>query len=101
MPYSLRLFITNQSELSTAAIRNVLSICRGELQGKGVELSIINVHESPALAETFKVMITPTLIKLSPAPELRIVGDLSDRGAVLKALALADGRTGELAAEGY
>jgi circadian clock protein KaiB len=88
MPYRLRLFITNQSELSTAAIRNVLSICRGELSGQGVELSIVNVHESPSLAETFKVMMTPTLIKFAPGLERRIVGDLSDRGAVLRALDL-------------
>ncbi len=39
-----------------------------------------------ALAEA--VLVTPTVVKVSPAPELQIIGNLSDEEEVLRALGL-------------
>lgn len=50
------------------------------------DMSIIDVLESPELAEEGRVLATPTLVRISPPPERRIVGDLSDQRIVLQAL---------------
>jgi hypothetical protein len=39
-----------------------------------------------ALADA--ILVTPTVVKLSPAPELQIIGDLSEKEEVLRALGL-------------
>ena len=50
------------------------------------EITIVDVLEQPAIAEEDKIMATPTLIKLTPYPSRRIVGDLSDQAKVLAIL---------------
>jgi circadian clock protein KaiB len=58
---------------------------------KGYVLNIINVLEQPEAAEAAKIIATPTLIQRAPPPGRRIIGDLSDRTAVLQALDLEPG----------
>ena len=56
------------------------SDCRGgdrELP-QSVNIEVIDVTKSPEIAEAKKILITPTLIKESPKPEERIIGDLSN-----------------------
>jgi circadian clock protein KaiB len=64
------------------AIANLQRICEQELEGK-YELEIIDVLESPQLAEDEKILATPTLIKQLPPPLRRVIGDLSDKEKVL------------------
>jgi circadian clock protein KaiB len=42
------------------------------------ELTIIDVLQQPDIAEQAGIMATPTLIKSTPLPPRRVVGDLSD-----------------------
>ncbi len=85
--YILRLYITGDSSRSQKAISNLCQICESDLKGK-YELKIINVLESPQLAEDEKILATPTLIKKLPPPLRMIIGDLSDREKVLVGLEL-------------
>ena len=39
------------------------------------ELQVINVADQPELAELFKVVVSPVLLKLSPLPRQKIVGE--------------------------
>ena len=85
--YQLKLFVTGQTLRSSRAIMNLRRICEEEL-GTGYELDIIDVLERPQLAEEERVLATPTLIKKSPLPVRRIIGDLSDTKQVLRGLEL-------------
>ncbi len=86
--FKLRLYITGKTPKSERAIANLKEICEKELKGLYV-LQIIDVLESPQLAEDEKILATPTLIKDLPPPLKRIIGDLSDSDKVLLGLDLS------------
>src|SRR6478735_9779803 len=82
-PYVLRLFIIGASPNSIRAVENVKSICDEYLKD-GYELEIIDIHQQPELAEGEDVIAIPLMIKKSPYPERRMIGDMSDTQRVLK-----------------
>jgi circadian clock protein KaiB len=80
--YVLRLYVTGATSWSRRAILNINAICREHLQGR-YDLQVIDIHQKPALARDEGIITAPTLIKRSPPPLRRIIGDLSDRESVL------------------
>lgn len=87
MKFKLRLYVTGRTPQSQRAIDNLRAICDSELRGR-YEVEVIDVLEHPALAESEKVLATPTLVKKLPEPVRKIIGDLSDREKVLLGLDL-------------
>ena len=85
--YVLHLFITGATPNSTRAVHNIKTICEEYLHGR-YELLIVDIYQEPVLAQREDLIGVPTLIKRSPGLVRRLVGDLSDRGRVLKALGL-------------
>ncbi|MCF8268273.1 MAG: circadian clock protein KaiB [Ignavibacteriales bacterium] len=83
--FLLKLYITGTTARSFKAIENLKKICGEEFNDK-YDLQIIDVLESPQLAEDDKILATPTLIKILPPPMRMIIGDLSDREKVLLGL---------------
>jgi circadian clock protein KaiB len=85
--YILKLYITGQTVNSEKAIKNLKAVL--DTQQKGLySLEVIDVLENPQLAEEDKIMATPTLIKVSPPPVRKFVGDFSDKEKVLSGLGL-------------
>lgn len=85
--YLLHLFITGATPNSTRAVRNIKEICEQYLKGR-YELLIVDIYQQPALAQDEQLIGAPTLIKRRPGLVRRLVGDLSDRERVLKALGI-------------
>jgi circadian clock protein KaiB len=85
--YVLRLFITGATPNSVRAITNIKQICEEHLEGR-YSLEIIDVYQQVAIAEQEQLVALPLLIKKSPLPERRLIGDLSDTEKVLKGLGL-------------
>jgi circadian clock protein KaiB len=85
----LRLFVTGSSQRSSRAIEAVQSLCRNHL-GNAIEVEIIDVLEDPQKAEDDKILATPTLIRQSPGPRRRLVGDLSETDRIIELLGLRD-----------
>jgi len=85
--YMLQLFVTGILPNSTRAIENINAICEKYLEGR-YELEIIDIYQQPALALSENIVAIPVLIKKSPLPEERLIGDLSNRERVLKGLHL-------------
>ncbi len=85
--YLLKLFITGQTPRSSYAVANLNRLCHDALHDQ-CEVVIIDVLEHPELAEEDKVLATPTLIKSSPPPARRVIGDLSDVQKVIWGLGL-------------
>ncbi len=81
---SLKLYITGQTSRSQQAIAYLRQI----VKGLEADLEIIDVMENPQMAEDDAILATPTLIKVSPLPIRRIIGDLSDGKKVLLGLDL-------------
>ena len=85
--YRLRLFVTGATPNSSRAISNLKEICETHLKGK-YELEIIDVYQQPLIAEQEQIIALPLLLKKSPFPERRLVGDMSDTSKVLRGLSL-------------
>jgi circadian clock protein KaiB len=85
--FVLRLFVTGMTPRSTRAISAVRAICEERLPGR-YDLEIIDVYQQPALIQNEQILATPTLIKKGPAPQRRVIGDMSDRVRLLLGLGL-------------
>jgi circadian clock protein KaiB len=83
--YSFTLFVSGASDVSAHAIDCVREICDTELAGCH-ELSVVDLHQQPALAEHHRVLATPTLVRDRPLPSRIVVGDMSNRRRILAAL---------------
>jgi len=85
--YSFRLYVTAETISSREAIRNLRELCDARLRD-GYELEVIDVLERPEVAEKERIIATPTVVRLSPGPVQRVIGDLSDPGLAALALGL-------------
>lgn len=85
--YTLKLYITGETGSSQAAIKNLNDTLEAKLKDL-YELDIIDVLKAPESAIEDNILATPTLIKASPKPEKRIIGDLSEKKKVLFGLSL-------------
>lgn len=85
----LQLFVTGSSQRSARAIEAVQFICNHRLQPR-VALEIIDVLEQPQQAENERILATPTLIRQSPGPPRRLIGELADVDRVIQLLGLND-----------
>lgn len=83
----LKLYVTGRTIRSESAIKNLRRICEEHLDGK-YRMEVVDVLEHPQLAEDEKIMATPMLIKQSPLPIRRIIGDLSDKEKIMLVLDL-------------
>jgi circadian clock protein KaiB len=83
------LYITDSGPNSVRAVANLEAICKGHLQDN-FRLEIIDVLEYPLRALSDGIVVTPSLAKLFPLPAATVVGNLSDRSGVLRALGIAD-----------
>lgn len=83
----LRLYIAGRAPNSARALSNLETIC-GEYGKDRFEVEVIDVLDDPLRALEERVLVTPTLVKLSPPPSIQIAGDLSRRYDVLHALGL-------------
>jgi circadian clock protein KaiB len=83
----MQLYVAGGAPNSVAARANLEAICRQHLKGN-YQLEIVDVFEQPLRALADGVIVTPSLIKLSPPPAARVVGNLSDQSKVLLALGL-------------
>lgn len=81
----LRLYVAGTSPRSAWAVQNVRRLEGSALSGR-YDLEVVDVEKEPERAEQDRVLATPTLLKLSPVPVRRIVGDLSDLDRLVAAL---------------
>lgn len=83
--YVLKLYIAGRTQRANLAIENLQRICKEDLANQ-YTLELIDVTEHPELAETEKILATPTVVKTLPMPIRRVIGDLSDASKVLLGL---------------
>jgi circadian clock protein KaiB len=86
-PFVLRLFVTGNTARSLRAIEAIRAVCEEHL-ADGYRLEVIDIHQQPEMARREQLIAAPTLIKQSPLPVRRLVGDMSRRARVLAGLGL-------------
>ena len=85
--YVFRLYYAGGAPNSVRALANLYAICRKHFP-ESHRIELIDVLKEPLRALADAVLVTPTVVKLSPAPELQIIGNLSEEEEVLRALGL-------------
>jgi circadian clock protein KaiB len=88
-PFWLRLYIVGRAPNSTRAIANLQAISDQFLSGR-CRVEIIDVLDDPRRALADGILVTPTLVKLTPLPVQKIVGNLTDHARVCFALGLEE-----------
>jgi len=81
------LYIANNAPNSVRAVANLEAICKEHLKDN-FKLEVIDVLEYPLRALADGIVVTPSLAKVSPSPAAKIVGNLSDKSSVLRALGI-------------
>ena len=85
--YVLRLYVSGSTPKSALAVENIKRICEQHLKNR-YALEVIDIYQQPNLARDEQIVAVPTLIKRSPLPQRRLIGDLSDLRKVLLGLDL-------------
>jgi circadian clock protein KaiB len=85
--YILRLYVTGGTLSSLRAIARVREICEELLPGR-YQLQVIDIYQQPALAAGDHITAAPTLVRRSPGPLRKLIGDLSNRERILAGLEL-------------
>ena len=85
LEYELKLYISGASRNSTRAVNNLRRILEANFPGQ-YKLQIIDVYQDMATAEAEQIVALPMLIRKSPKPEQRLIGDMSDEERVINKL---------------
>jgi circadian clock protein KaiB len=85
--WRLRLYVRGDSPLCEPAIRNLRTICE-RCAPSSYELEVIDVTKDPDRLADEQIIALPTLVRLSPTPVRRLIGDLANEERVLIALEL-------------
>ena len=85
--YVLRLYVAGSTPQSSRAITNIKAICETHLKGR-YNLTVVDLYEQQECANDDQIVVAPTLIRQSPLPVRRLIGDLAQTGRVLAALYL-------------
>jgi circadian clock protein KaiB len=75
-PIRFRLYVAGETPNSAKAVANLGEFCRAHLPDRH-QIEVVDVFKEPSRALSDGILMTPTLIKLSPQPSRRIVGTLS------------------------
>jgi len=85
--YVFRLYLADGAPNSMRALANLYAICHKYFP-ESHRVEVIDVLKEPLRALAEAIFVTPTVVKVSPAPEQHIIGNLSDEEEVLRALGL-------------
>jgi len=85
--YVFRIYLAGGAPNSVRALANLYAICRRHFP-ESHRIEVVDVLKEPLRALAEAILVTPTVVKISPAPEQQIIGNLSEEEEVLRALGL-------------
>jgi len=83
--WELWLYIAGQTPKSILALENITKYSKEHLREKYI-IEVVDLLKAPQLAEDDEIFAIPTLVRKTPKPLRRIIGDLSDKEKVLTGL---------------
>ncbi len=81
----LKLYVAGGSARSRRAVENFERIRE---RVNGCDCEVVDILEAPQAAEDNKILATPLLIKHSPEPVCKVIGDLSEWERVIEIMEL-------------
>jgi circadian clock protein KaiB len=81
----LRLYVAGSAPNSVRAIANANAICDAHFAARHT-LEIVDLLVAPERALADGIIVTPTLLKVSPMPMQRVIGSLDDTELVVRML---------------
>lgn len=81
----LRLYVAGHSPNSLLAQSNLKAVCEAHFPSVH-DVEVVDLLLNPELAARDAVVVTPTLLKISPEPAQRLIGNLSDLKKVFATL---------------
>jgi circadian clock protein KaiB len=81
----LRLYVAGSAPNSIRAIANATAICDQHFAARHA-LEIVDLLVEPQRALADGIIVTPTLLKVSPSPVQRVIGNLDDIEQVVRTL---------------
>ncbi|MBE9032822.1 circadian clock KaiB family protein [filamentous cyanobacterium LEGE 11480] len=85
--YVLRLFVAGYNQKTENTLKNLHEILEESLN-QPYTLTVIDITKDPEEAETHQITATPTLLRMHPPPEKRLVGNLDTESHLLRLLGL-------------
>ncbi len=85
--YELKLFIAGLNPGSVRAIENIREICDSFL-GENYDLEVIDIYQQRHFIKEMAILAVPTLVRISPVPQKRIIGDMLDKDRLIDVLEL-------------
>jgi circadian clock protein KaiB len=85
----VRLYVAGDALNSTCAVSSLRSLLARHAS-RPATVEIIDILKHPEQGMRDGVLVTPTLIKLAPRPERRLIGNLKDTHALATALGLGE-----------
>ena len=83
----LRLYLSSAAPLSSKAVVNTRAFCEQHLAGR-YQLEILSIAENVDKAMQDQVLAAPTLVRISPLPMRKFIGDMSNPDRLLDGLGL-------------
>jgi PAS domain-containing protein len=78
--FKFRLYVAGDAQNSAQAVTNLTALCRAYLRNRH-DIEVVNVFREPKRALADGILMTPTLVKLSPTPAPRGSSARSARGS--------------------
>jgi len=85
--WQLRLYVTDQTPKSVAALSNLKTFCENHLKGR-YRITVIDLLKHPQLAKGDQILAIPTVVRRLPKPVRTIIGCLSNIDPMLVGLDL-------------
>jgi circadian clock protein KaiB len=83
--YKFRLYVASNTPHSAKAMANLKQFCLEHLAGRHA-IEVIDIFKHPQRALADQIYLTPTLIRIAPAPVRRVIGTLSEKQPLLEAI---------------
>ena len=90
MEYLFRLFVSGLTPRSQGAIEHLREYCARHLEGR-FRIEVVDLYQSPERAAEEQIVATPTLLRILPTPQRRLIGDLSNEDRFLRGLDIRSG----------
>lgn len=85
--FKFRLYVARNTPYAVRATTNLKQFCQLYLAGRHV-IEVVDVFKQPKRALADQIYLTPTLMRIAPAPVRRIVGTLSEPQRLFEAIGL-------------
>lgn len=82
---SFRIYIAGSSSRNRELVTTFREAC-SKLFSNNHQIDVIDIVKKPKEAEINKILATPTIVRVRPFPEKRIIGDFGEAGKASQAI---------------